>query len=93
MSFQNQKMKAIKLFNYNLKFPTKIVLHRRLRSDITTVKPQFNLSFAISEAEKVVGYPTSFLNLRWLLTDEFANIAIHFRKLVLSNHPLLTTAR
>lgn len=36
----------------------------------------------IREAEKIVGYPTSFMNLRWLLSDEFANIAMHLRKVV-----------
>jgi len=47
----------------------------------------------MSEAEKIVGYPTSFLNLRWLLSDEIANVALHLRKLVGSNHPLLKTAK
>lgn len=41
------------------------------------------------EAEKVVGYPTSFMNLRWLLSDEFANMALHLRKLVSSTHNLV----
>ncbi|XP_026468834.1 decaprenyl-diphosphate synthase subunit 2-like [Ctenocephalides felis] len=50
-------------------------------------------SRAVSEAEKVVGYPTSFLSLRWLLSDEIANVALHLRKLVGSNHPLLKTAK
>lgn len=48
---------------------------------------------SISEAERVVGYPTSFLNLRWLLSDEVANIAFHLRKLLGTNHPLLSIAR
>ncbi|XP_058125415.1 all trans-polyprenyl-diphosphate synthase PDSS2-like [Anopheles ziemanni] len=48
---------------------------------------------AVSEAEKIVGYPTSFLSLRWLLSDEIANVALHLRKLVGSNHPLLRTAK
>lgn len=48
---------------------------------------------AINEAEKIVGYPTSFLSLRWLLNDEVANIALHLRKLIGTNHPLLNTAR
>lgn len=47
----------------------------------------------MSEAEKIVGYPTSFLSLRWLLSDEIANVALHLRKLVGSNHPLLKTAK
>lgn len=48
---------------------------------------------AVSEAEKIVGYPTSFLSLRWLLSDEIANVALHLRKLVGSSHPLLKTAK
>lgn len=36
----------------------------------------------VSDAERLVGYPTSFLNLRWLFNDEIANTAIHLRKLV-----------
>lgn len=48
---------------------------------------------AVSEAEKIVGYPTSFLSLRWLLSDEVANVAIHLRKLIGSRHPLLKTAK
>ncbi|XP_066104454.1 all trans-polyprenyl-diphosphate synthase PDSS2 [Saccopteryx bilineata] len=47
----------------------------------------------VSEAEKIVGYPTSFMSLRCLLSDELSNIAIQVRKLVGTQHPLLTTAR
>ncbi|XP_076661853.1 decaprenyl diphosphate synthase subunit 2 [Halictus rubicundus] len=54
-------------------------------------KPDWNK--AVSEAEKIVGYPTSFLSLRWLLSDEIANVALHLRKLVGSNHPVLKTAK
>ncbi|CAH0556612.1 unnamed protein product [Brassicogethes aeneus] len=54
-------------------------------------KPDWNK--AVTEAEKIVGYPTSFLSLRWLLSDEIANVALHLRKLVGSNHPLLKTAK
>jgi decaprenyl-diphosphate synthase subunit 2 len=48
---------------------------------------------AVSEAEKIVGYPTSFMSLRCLLSDELANVAIQIRKLVGTKHPLLKTAR
>lgn len=58
---------------------------------IVSQKPDWNK--AVSEAEKIVGYPTSFLSLRWLLSDEIANVALHLRKLVGSNHPLLKTAK
>lgn len=48
---------------------------------------------ALSDAEKVVGYPISFLNLRWLLNEEVGNIAVHVRKLICTDHPFLHTAR
>lgn len=57
------------------------------------VQKQHDWNRAVSEAEKIVGYPTSFLSLRWLLSDEIANVALHLRKLVGSNHPLLKTAK
>ncbi|XP_055373304.1 all trans-polyprenyl-diphosphate synthase PDSS2 [Condylostylus longicornis] len=55
--------------------------------------PKHDWNRAVSEAERIVGYPTSFLSLRWLLSDEIANVALHLRKLVGSNHPLLKTAK
>ena len=48
---------------------------------------------AYSEAEKIVGYPTSFMSLRCFLSDELSNVALHMRKLVGTKHPLLKTAR
>jgi decaprenyl-diphosphate synthase subunit 2 len=66
--------------------------HNKVQNATKTVqKPDWNR--AVSEAEKIVGYPTSFLSLRWLLSDEIANVALHLRKLVGSNHPLLKTAK
>ncbi|XP_019355454.1 all trans-polyprenyl-diphosphate synthase PDSS2 isoform X2 [Alligator mississippiensis] len=50
-------------------------------------------SKVVSEAEKLVGYPTSFLSLRCLLSDELSNVALQVRKLVGTKHPLLSTAR
>ncbi|XP_028903402.1 all trans-polyprenyl-diphosphate synthase PDSS2 [Ornithorhynchus anatinus] len=50
-------------------------------------------SQVVSEAEKIVGYPTSFISLRCLLSDELGNIALQVRKLVGTRHPLLSTAR
>lgn len=47
----------------------------------------------VSEAEKVVGYSTSYLNLRCLLSDEISNVALQVRKLVGTQHPLLQTAK
>nr|XP_045011106.1 all trans-polyprenyl-diphosphate synthase PDSS2 isoform X3 [Jaculus jaculus] len=47
----------------------------------------------VSEAEKIVGYPTSFMSLRCLLSDELSNVAMQVRKLVGTQHPLLKTVR
>ncbi|KAL3881401.1 hypothetical protein ACJMK2_027846 [Sinanodonta woodiana] len=52
-----------------------------------------NWTKAVSDAEKLVGYPTSFMSLRCLLSDELSNVAIHIRKLLGTRHPLLKTAR
>lgn len=54
---------------------------------------QKSINRAVSDAEKIVGYPTSFLSLRCLLSDEMSNVALHMRKLVGTKHPLLKTAR
>lgn len=48
---------------------------------------------AVSNAEKVVGYPTSFLSLRCLMSDEISNIAVYLKKLIGTGHPLLATAK
>lgn len=52
-----------------------------------------NWNKVVSDAEKLVGYPTSFMSLRCLLSDELSNVAMHVRKLVGTQHPLLNTAR
>ena len=51
------------------------------------------LSKAFSDAEKIVGYPTSFLSLRCLLSDEISNVATLMKKMVGTAHPLVKTAR
>ncbi|XP_063110029.1 all trans-polyprenyl-diphosphate synthase PDSS2 isoform X6 [Cavia porcellus] len=56
-------------------------------------RSQSHWNQVVSEAEKIVGYPTSFMSLRCLLSDELSNIAMQVRKLVGTQHPLLTTAR
>lgn len=57
----------------------------------TEAKNEWNR--ALSEAEKIVGYQTSFLSLRYLLSDEITNLALHMRKLVGSSHPLVGTGK
>ena len=37
---------------------------------------------AVSSAEKMVGYPTSYMSLRALMNDDLTNMAVHFRKLI-----------
>lgn len=59
-------------------------LHSRVLSADRTI---------LQEAEAAVGYPTSFLNLRFLLSDEVANVGLHLRKLMGTKHPLLSTIR
>ena len=54
---------------------------------------QDDLTRALSDAEKIVGYPTSFLNLRYLLSDEISNIAMYMKRFAMSKHPMLRTAR
>lgn len=57
----------------------------------TETKNEWNR--ALSEAEKIVGYQTSYLSLRYLLSDEITNLALHMRKLVGSTHPLVGTGK
>lgn len=71
--------------------PSHTVGNEKLATKPTPPKHDWNR--AVSEAERIVGYPTSFLSLRWLLSDEIANVALHLRKLVGSSHPLLKTAK
>ncbi|KAI4465117.1 geranylgeranyl pyrophosphate synthase [Holotrichia oblita] len=75
-------------------YPSRVF--QRLRYSVyasSNQKQQHIRDTSISEAERVVGYPTSFLNLRWLLSEEVANIASHLRKLFGTNHPLQNVAR
>lgn len=47
----------------------------------------------LTNAEKIVGYPTSFLNLRYLVSDEVANFANLLRQLMKTKHPLINMVR
>ncbi|KAJ2944663.1 hypothetical protein O0L34_g4018 [Tuta absoluta] len=68
-------------------------LNSATQEDFVFRPPIAQWSKVIREAEKIVGYPTSFMNLRWLLSDEFANMAMHLRKVVSTNHPIIKTAK
>jgi len=54
---------------------------------------QDDLTRALSDAEKIVGYPKWFQNLRHLLSDEISNIAMYMKGFAMSKHPMLRTAR
>lgn len=60
---------------------------------ITKTETKNEWNRALSEAEKIVGYQTSYLSLRYLLSDEITNLALHMRKLVGSSHPLVNTGK
>ncbi|XP_017775491.1 PREDICTED: uncharacterized protein LOC108561886 [Nicrophorus vespilloides] len=81
------------------KFSRGVVLVRELRRCDVFVREinYFNVNNdwkkVTKEAENIVGYPTSFLNLRWILNDEFASLVGHFRKLIDTNHPLPQIAK
>ncbi|XP_062608839.1 all trans-polyprenyl-diphosphate synthase PDSS2-like [Saccostrea cucullata] len=78
-----------------------LTLLHRVRKSIVPIRNVSRISSssfddwnkAVSDAEKIVGYPTSFMSLRCLISDEFSNVAMHLRKLVGTRHPLLKTAR
>lgn len=103
--FKNDNVLKTLYYNkYNVMFETQRNVHSSIEKNIrlyesnkfgvkSTVSQKPDWNKAVSEAEKIVGYPTSFLSLRWLFSDEIANVALHLRKLVGSNHPLLKTAK
>lgn len=82
-----------RLLHLNNKQATFAAYRYKKHSTKATVNPKIDWSRAVTDAEKIIGCPTSFLNLRWLLSDEIANVAIHLQKLVGSSHPLLKTAK
>lgn len=88
---QNDSVASFLVKSSNKPFSTGRFNYNAAGKLVHNQKPDWNK--AVSEAEKIVGYPTSFLSLRWLLSDEIANVALHLRKLVGSNHPLLKTAK
>jgi len=74
-------------------FSTSDTAGARLGSSGSTSKRDEVWNSAVTEAERIVGYPTSFMSLRLLLSDEVSNIALQLRKLVGTKHPLLGTAK
>lgn len=65
-----------------------------LDNKVATKKVQnTEYSRAIAEAERLVGYNSSFMNLRYIFNDEMASVGLQLRKILGSNHPLLRTAK
>lgn len=61
------------------------------QSTSSTIKSDWNDT--LSNAERIVQYPTSFLSLKFLLKDEISNLVIHIRKLLATKHPVIETAK
>lgn len=72
-------------------YPLSCIFKRHISSFGLSKPSEWNK--VVSDAERIVGYPTSFLSLRCLLSDELANVALQMRKLVGTKHPLLQTAK
>jgi len=80
--------------NKNNNFSNYLSKNRSLHlGNFTTGFRKDNWSEILIKAEKVVGYPTSFLNLRYLVSDEVAHFAQLLRKLMQTKHPLIKMAR
>ncbi|XP_065837724.1 all trans-polyprenyl-diphosphate synthase PDSS2-like [Oscarella lobularis] len=61
----------------------------RIFPRISLVRASSMWRHVLSEAEKTVGHPTSYLGLRYLLSDEMSNVMRNFRRLAGTRHPLL----
>ncbi len=62
-----------------------------LSYSVQTIKMprQHEWNRAVKSAEKIVGYPTSMLNLQSLMSDDVTNITDHVQKLMGTDHPVL----
>lgn len=87
-----KNLRSLSLININQSTTHKLV---NLNKHITTSTSLFDKEWSktLTKAEKIVGYPTSFLNLRYLVSDEVANFANLLRKLMKTKHPLIKMAR
>lgn len=81
------------MFTAGLRRLSRLSPSGRRRLSLFSSSGPSNWNKVVSDAEKIVGYPTSFMSLRCLLSDELSNVAMHVRKLVGTQHPLLNTAR
>jgi len=74
-------------------FPEKVSQRPRYRGYSWFSSQGIGLQNAINEAEKLVGYPTTFNSWKYLFDEEPATFIGLARKIVGSGHPLLKTAR
>lgn len=91
-SYQNSSFHILAQHSVAFARPS-LYIRCHLRRHIWSSSRQDDFCKALSDAEKIVGYPTSFLNLRYLLNDEISNVAMYMKRFAMSKHPLLRTAR
>lgn len=54
---------------------------------------QYDWKKIVCDAQRIVDYPTSYISLRWLLSDKVANVGYKLRELASSPNSLHRTAR
>jgi len=78
------------------------VLHKPVRPNYLVLRSRMfsfwfsngnGLEKAVTNAEKLVGYPNTFSSLKYLAEEEPANFLSLAKKLVGSGHPLISIAR
>lgn len=72
------------------------------KSNLGTVQPEkvtdkYNVKSnkALTDAEKLIGFRSSLISLRYLLTEDVGNVVEHVRKLASTGtkHPLVKTVK
>lgn len=62
-------------------------------STLPNANQNYEWKTIFQDAQNSVGYPTSYENLRWLLSDKFASVGHQLRKLASSKNNLQKTAK
>lgn len=66
-------------------------------STLLTVNPRsvktYDWNRAVADAEKIVGHPTTYFSLKCVLAQEFTDVAMHLRRLIGTDHPILRTVK
>lgn len=71
-----------------------LILSRQLSSVQSVKLPrQHEWNRAVKSAEKLVGFPTSMVNLQALMSDDVTGMTEHMRKLMGSDHPVLKSLK